>query len=166
MDRAIAIETLQRFCRTHLTGVLFDAEAGRLLDVPTSMQVAFDAGRITSMDEAIDPLSGTMYLRLTLDDGAQVAVAAPGLVFSPSMKNSGPLDGVPNAVCLADARRLRAQVEHILDDHPETRIDATVLDMVRFAIAILDGARAVGFDVGMDEAALDVLLTRIEKRRG
>jgi hypothetical protein len=61
---------------------------------------------------------------------------------------------------------LKGRVDHFLYEHPDEPPSRESLDMIMVCIAILDGARAVGFDVGDLEEGLEKSLNEIEKRRG
>jgi hypothetical protein len=67
-------------------------------------------------------------------------------------------------VCLKDFFTLKVRVDHYLYDHPDEPLPKEVLDLVMICIATLDGARAVGFDIGDLEGELEKSLKEIEGR--
>jgi hypothetical protein len=50
-------------------------------------------------------------------------------------------------------------------DHPSDPVTRDHLDLFLFLLAIVDGARAVGFDVSREERRLERILGEIEARR-
>jgi hypothetical protein len=68
-------------------------------------------------------------------------------------------------VCLKDFFTLKGRVDHYLRDHADEAPPRECLDMMMICIAILDGARAVGFDVGDLEQQLDASLDEIERKK-
>jgi hypothetical protein len=89
-----------------------------------------------------------------------------GVAFAPSFENSGPLTGLPQAVSLGDFHKLTGRIDHYLIAHAEEPPPRECLDLVMISIAILDGARLAGFDVGDLEEELEKRLREIEKRKG
>jgi len=79
-------------------------------------------------------------------------------------ENSGPVENLPPVVCLRDYLTLKQRVDHHLYDHPDQPPPRECLDLVMICIATLDGARAVGFDVGDLEGELEKSLAEIERR--
>ena len=105
------------------------------------------------------------YLVLLFENGTEVALVDPGgIAFTPSTENTGPLRDLPPVVCLKDFFTLKTRVDHFLYDHPDEPLPKEVLDLVMICIATLDGARAVGFDVGDLEGELEKSLKEIEGR--
>jgi uncharacterized protein YbjT (DUF2867 family) len=159
------IARVVRFAADHPRAVLYDEIGGRLLDVFSGKSVPVGWARIVDVVERATRDTGEPYLILLRDDGVQIVLAPAGVAFALNTRNSGPLPGAPPVVCLRDYHRLRERLDHVLRDHPEEKPGAVLLDMVRFAIAILDGARAVGLDVGTEEKALERCVVELEQRR-
>ncbi len=67
-------------------------------------------------------------------------------------------------VSLKDFLTLKQRVDHYLYDHPDVPPPRECLDLIMICIATLDGARAVGFDVGDLEGELEKSLNEIERR--
>ncbi|HEY7220191.1 MAG TPA: hypothetical protein VH985_17530 [Candidatus Binatia bacterium] len=61
---------------------------------------------------------------------------------------------------------LKQRVDHYLHDHLDEPVPRECLDVVMLCIAIVDGARAVGFDVGDLEGELEKSLNELERRTG
>jgi hypothetical protein len=101
------------------------------------------------------------YLVLVFQDGRQVALADVGFAFAPSIASTGPLPDLPQTFCFRDFRHLAQGIEAILAEEGRER---EALSAVLLAIALLDGARIAGFEVGREERALEALLRRLEER--
>jgi hypothetical protein len=69
-------------------------------------------------------------------------------------------------VCLRDFHTLKPRIDHYLYDHPDEPPPKETLNLVMLCIAILDGARAVGFDIADLEGDLEKSLSDIERRTG
>ena len=101
------------------------------------------------------------YLVLVFQDGRQVALADVGFAFAPSIASTGPLPDLPQTFCFTDFRHLAQGIEAILAEEGRER---EALSALLLTIALLDGARIAGFEVGREERALEGLLRRLEER--
>jgi hypothetical protein len=101
------------------------------------------------------------YLVLVFQDGRQVALADVGFAFAPSIASTGPLPDLPQTFCFKDFRHLAQGIEAILAEEGRER---EALSALLLAIALLDGARIAGFEVGREERSLEGLLRRMEER--
>jgi hypothetical protein len=109
--------------------------------------------------------TGAPILSLLRDDGRQLILADVGVAFEPLTVSTGPLPGLPPVVCFRDFEATEARLVHYLRDHPDDPVSRSHLDLFFFLLALLDGARAVGFDVSREERRLEALLREIEVRR-
>lgn len=151
----------------HSHAVLFDDESATLLDVASGKRVKLSWRDVTAFEEKTHPETGDPYLVLLFESGKQIALVDPGgVAFAPSTDNSGPVKDLPPVVCLRDFLTLKQRVDHFLYDHPDEPPPRECLDMIMICIATLDGARAVGFDVGDLEGELEKSLNEIERRAG
>lgn len=139
-------------------------EGGRatLFERATGKSLAFAWGEMTAAREAQNRVAGGTYVQLAFADGRALALAAPGFAFAPSIVSSGARPGLPETVCFQDFQRVFAHVEHAA---AEGGHDAEALEGILFCIAVLDGARAAGFEVGDEERALERALKQVEARR-
>jgi len=101
------------------------------------------------------------YLVLVFHDGRQVALADVGFAFAPSIASTGPLPDLPQTFCFRDFRHLSQGIHSLLDEEGRER---EALSALMLAIALLDGAKVAGFEVGREERALEGLLRRLEER--
>ena len=164
-DRTEQRATVERFARERPTAILYDDQAPALLDVGSGKSVALDWRRVERVAEGRNLETGAPYLALLRDDGRQLLLTDAGLAFAPSTAGTGPLPGLPPAVCFRDFASVEARLTHYLVDHAGEPVTRSHLDLFFFLLALLDGARDVGFDVSREERALERLLAEIEARR-
>jgi hypothetical protein len=163
-DRAAQRALLERFARERPASVLYDAAASTLLDVASGRALHIDLARVAAVEERADRDTGRPYLAVLREDGAEIALADPGIAFAPSTASTGPIDGLPRAVCFRDLAAAEARLGHFLLDHPGERPERAHLALFSFCLAVVDGARAAGFDVSAEERRLERLLGEIEAR--
>jgi len=164
-DRAAQRALLERFVAGHAASLGWDPEGGLLLDVAAQKVLALDWTRVAWLEERTDADSQRPYLAMALGDGGSLALADQGLAFAPSTATSGPLPGLPRAVCLRDLQAAEGRLTHFLLDHPDDPPERGHLETFFFCLAVVDGARAVGFDVGPEERRLERILAEIEARK-
>lgn len=162
-DRAALRARIERFALEHPGSVVYDGE--RLLDVASGKTLALDLGRIAGVEERQDRDTGRPYLALLLDEGAEIALADAGIAFPPLTGSTGPLPGLPRAVCLRDLSAAEGRLTHFLLDHPGEAPSRDHVALFLFCLAVVDGARAAGFDVGPEERRLERVLNELEARR-
>jgi len=151
----------------HRHAVLYDEESSTLLDVASGKRVRLPWHDLKACEEKIHPETKDAYLVLLFENGNQIALVDPGgVAFAPSVVNTGPLRDLPPVVCLKDFHTLKQRVDHYLHAHRDDPPPKECLDLVMICIAILDGARLVGFDVGDLEEELESSLREVEKRTG
>ena len=156
---------LRAWVETHRHVVLFDEESSSLMDVTSGKTMRLPWQDVRAFEEKVHPETKDNYLVLLLENGTQIALVDPGgIAFAPSTENTGPLPDLPPVVCLKDFFTLKGRVDHYLYDHRDERPPKEVLDLVMICIATLDGARAVGFEVGDLESELEKSLKEIERR--
>ena len=150
----------------HKHAVLYDEPESTFLDVASGKLIKVAWRALTAFEEKIHPETKGPYIVLLFESGKQLALVDPGgVAFAPSTKNTGPLQNVPPVVCLRDFMTLKQRVDHYLYDHADEPPPRECLDLVMICIATLDGAQAVGFDVGDLEGELEKSLDEIERRK-
>ncbi len=164
-DRAAQRSLVERFARERPSALLLDTEAPALFDVFSGKTLPVDWARISGVAESRNRDTGAPYLALLRDDGRQVILADVGVAFEPLASATGPLPGLPSVACFRDFAATAARLEHHLVDHPSDPVTRDHLDLFLFLLAIVDGARAVGFDVSREERRLERILGEIEARR-
>jgi hypothetical protein len=163
IDRAKA--RVRAWTEEHRRAVLYDDTNATLLDVASGKSTRIPWADVSGFEEKLHPETGETYLLLLLASGNQIALVDPGgVAFAPATENSGPIDNLPPVVCLRDFFTLKQRVDHHLFDHPDEAPPREALDLVMICIAMLDGARAVGFDVADLEGELEKSLTELERR--
>ncbi len=160
-----AKEKVRAWCDAHPQAVLYDEETSTVLDVASGKGTRLSWRDLTAFEEKIHPETQGRYLVLLWENGNQIALVDPGgVAFAPVTANTGALRDLPPVVCLKDFFTLKGRVDHYLYDHPDEPPPKESLDLVMICIATLDGARAVGFDVGDLEGDLEKSLGEIERR--
>lgn len=156
---------MTEWVQRHRHAVLYDEESSTLVDVALGKSVHLPWREVKAFEEKAHPATGDVYLVLLLESGTQIALVDPGgLAFAPSQTNTGPLRDLPQVVCLKDFQTLKQRIDHYLYAHQDEAPPKECLDVAMLCIAILDGARLVGFNVGDLEEDLDRSLREIERR--
>ncbi len=136
-----------------------------LLDVASGKSTGLPWRDVKAFEEKIHPETNDSYLVLLFENGNQLALVDPGgVAFAPSVMNTGSIRDLPPVVCLRDFYTLKQRIDHYLFEHQDEPPPRECLDLVMICIATLDGARAVGFDVGDLEKELEKSLKEIERR--
>jgi len=159
-------QAVQRWADAHKNAVLYDDDSAVIRDVVSGKAVKLSWPDVAALEEKIHPETNETYLVLLFENGMQIALVDPGgVAFAPSIENSGPLESLPPVACLRDFFTLKQRVDHYLHDHREEEPPRECLDLIMICIAMLDGARQVGFDVGDLEGDLELSLNELERRR-
>lgn len=149
----------------HRHVALYDEESSALLDTASGKSLHLPWSDVKAFEEKVHPETNDSYLVLLLEDGHQIALVDPGgVAFAPSQVNTGPLKDLPPVVCLKDFQTLKERIDHYLYVHQDEPPPKECLNLVMISIAILDGARAIGFNVGDLEGELEKSLRDIERR--
>lgn len=164
-DRAALGARLERFARDRAGSVLYDPASSTLVDLFSGKALRLELSAVAEVEERADRDTGRPYLALRRDDGTEVALAEQGVVFAPSTAATGPIEGLPRAVCFRDLAGAEAQLTHFLVDHPGEPPERTHLALFLFCLAVVDGARVAGFEVSAEERRLERLLGELEARR-
>ena len=164
-DRAAQRGLVERFTRDHAASVLYDAASSTLLDVASGKALALDWTRVARVEERLDAGTRRPYLAVRLNDGQELALADAGIAFAPGTAATGPIGGLPRAVCFRDLAAAEARLGHFLTGHPGEPPGGEQVSLFLFCLAVVDGARAIGFDVSPEERRLDEVLARLEARR-
>jgi hypothetical protein len=164
-DRAAQRALVERFVRARPGSMLFDPAGPAVLDVSSGKVLPLDLAHVAAVEERTDAQTGRPYLAIARDDGVELALADAGVAFAPRTEGTGPLEGLPPAVCFQDLSRAEGQLRHFLQAHPGEPPERGHVALFLFCLALVDGARAVGFDVAPEERRLDALLAELEVRR-
>lgn len=160
-----AKDRVGRWATAHNQAVLYDDDRSTLFDVASGKSVKVPWRDLAAFEEKIHPETNESYLVLLFENGTQIALVDPGgVAFAPSTVNSGPVENLSAVVCLRDFLTLKQRVDHYLYDHPDEPPPGECLDLIMICIATLDGACAVGFDVGDLEGELETALNEVERR--
>jgi hypothetical protein len=167
---AVALDEAKRnvllWTQKHPQAVAYDGVA-TLNDVASGRCLRLSWGDVEAFEEKTHPETQESYLVLLFENARQIALVDPGgIAFAPDTHNSGPVQGLPAVVCLRDFLVLKQRIDHYLYDHPDDPPPRECLDSIMVCIATLDGARAVGFDIGDFEGELEKSLNELERRAG
>jgi len=138
-----------------------DGKGARLLEPASGKELHVRWDEVARVEERRTPLRPAPYLLLLFADGRQLALADVGFAFAPGIANTGALPDLPATFCFADFRHLSQGVESLLAEEGR---EPEALGAVMLCIALLDGARAAGLEVGREERRLDALLRALEER--
>ena len=164
--RQDARQLVRRWSEAHQSVVVYDDESAILRDVTSGKGVKLWWRDVNAFEEKRHPETHDTYVVLLFENGMQLALVDPGgVAFAPIFDNSGRVEQLPAIVCLRDFFTLKQRVDHYLHDHRDEEPPRECLDLVMSCIAILDGARGVGFDVGDLESELEITLSELERRR-
>jgi hypothetical protein len=138
-----------------------DGASARILEPATGKTLSFRWDELSEAVVRASPQRVSPYLVLVFADGRQVALADVGFAFAPSTASTGPMPELPQTFCFRDFRHLVSGAESLLahEGHEREALEAAML-----AIALVDGARVLGFDVSREEQALEALVRRLEER--
>lgn len=158
---------IRAWAGVHSHAALYDDESATLLDIASGKTLTVAWSDLAGFDEKTHPETGDPYLVLLFDNGTQIALVDPGgVAFAPSTINSGPVENLPPVVCLRDFFTLKQRIDHYLYEHPDEPLPRESLNLIMICIAVLDGARAAGFDIGDLEGELEKSLNEVERRTG
>ena len=163
-SRAQKLATIRAYADAHRHAVLFDEPGDTLFDMFAAKSLPLESNELERVEERKDRDTGLPYLLLAYGTGHQLALSDAGVAFAPDRRNSGPVEDLPPAVCLRDFRALLDRLEHELYGHPEREPSRDSAKLVLMCIAVLDGARAAGFDVSREERQLERDLAELERR--
>ena len=163
-SRAKQLAIIRSFCARQPVSVLFDEGGGLLMDVFSTKTAPLALSSLVSVEERKKKGSEDDYIVLTYEDGRQMALADVGIAFAPDTKNTGKLEDLADVVCFRDYQSLLGRLKHELFDHPDREPTRATVLLLMTCLAILDGARRQGFDVGREEKELEVHLAELEKR--
>jgi hypothetical protein len=153
------------FCRKPLGAVAAaedeDGKGALVLEPATGKELRFKWDELAAVEEKSSALRPAPWLLLLFQDGRQVALADVGFAFAPSIANTGPLPDLPQTLCFRDFRHLSQGVEALLAEEGREK---EALGGILLCIALLDGAREAGLEVGREERRLDALLHKLEER--
>ena len=139
--------------------------APRLLDVASGKTLPLDWAASRGSRSGATRTPAGAYLALAREDGSELALADQGIAFPPVTTGTGPLEGLPAAVSLRDLEGAEGRLSHFLLDHPGEPPERAQVALFLLCLAIVDGARAAGFDVSREERRLETTLGELEARR-
>jgi len=164
MDTSAKLAAVRAYCQAHPRSVLYDEPGEALFDTFGVKTLILRGSDLETVESLTDQDTKLPYLRLALADGRQLALTEAGVAFAPDFSNSGPLTDLPDAVCFRDYRGLLDRLKHDLYGHADAPPTRATVKLLMMCIAIVDGARRAGFDVGREEREMETQLNELEKR--
>jgi len=169
---AVMISTVEQakanladWVQKHRRVVLYDNADSTLLDVASGKKVLLPWEEFEWLDEKIHPETNEPYLVLSFKEEKRIALVDPGgVAFSTPEINTEPLKYLPPVVCLKDYYTLKKRIDFYLDENLEEPPSTECVALVMVCIAILEGARFVGFDVSDMEKQVETYLRELERR--
>ncbi len=162
--RAAQLAKIRAHCAKAPPAVLFDEPSGLLMDISSGKTLPLGSGDLAQVEERLNPQTRSPYLVLLFGEGRQLALSEVGIAFAPELRNTGPLPELTEVVCFRDYATLIARLKHDLYGHLDRELTRDTVKLLMMCIAIVDGARAQGFDVGREEKELDWHLKELERR--
>ena len=136
----------------------WDGDVVTLVENSSGKKLAFDTAKIAQHREQKNPQGLGTYLNLILEHNVELVLCPVGFAFCPNFMSTGPLPDAPPVTCMTDYANLLINLEALM---AESRKNDALL-LLQVLISILDGAKVLGIDVGLEEENLDKLLTRFE----
>jgi len=164
--RTRQLDAIRSFCAQEPIGVLFDEAGELLMDVFSGKAVPLALQHLVSVEQRARKGTNAPYLVLTYDDGREMALADVGIAFAPDVANTGALEELPAVVCFRDYATLVGRLKHELFGHSDREPTQATTTLLMTCLAILDGARRMGFEIGREERELEAYLAELEKRVG
>lgn len=137
-----------------------EGDAFTLIESATGKQIVLDAKSVARHRLTPHPQGLSDYLNLVLESGLEIVLCHAGIAFAPSFVSTGPLPDAPPVACMTDYRTLFGTLSGIAAD-PSRKAEALLLFNV--LISIIDGAKAIDMDVGIEEEELEKRLAEFEK---
>jgi hypothetical protein len=161
--RTRQLGAIRGFCARQPGAVLFDEPGESLMDAFSGKTVPLALKSLISVEQKTKKGSADPYLVLTYADGREMALADVGIAFAPDTRNTGNLEDLPDVVCFRDYDTLLGRLKHELYGHRDREPDRGTVLLLMTCLAILDGARRQGFEVGREEKEVEAHLAELEK---
>lgn len=135
-----------------------DGDIFTIRETASGKEIRLDAKKILAHEIKQHPPTRTSYLILMREDGVQIILCYAGLAFAPDTTATGPLPDAPPVSSLRDYFTLQQNLQSLIAEKraPEALLVFNIL------IAILDGARRIGLNIGPEEEELSQALTAFE----
>lgn len=164
MTRSDNLALVREYCAKHAQAVLFDETGETLFDVAGAKTLPLRLDDVAAVEARTNQVTQVPYLLLRYSDGHELALSDVGIAFAPRITQTGPIEELPAVSCLRDYATLVGRIEHELYGHFDQPPTRETVRVVLMCIAILDGARTVGFDVDRETGRLEEHLSEIERR--
>jgi hypothetical protein len=163
-SREQQVGSIRAFAERVSQAVLFDEPSQVLYDIASGKTLPLRLSQLARVEERSGPKAGQRCLVLVYRDGREVALSSVGLCFAPDTRSSGAVRDLPGVVCFRDFRAALDRLKDGLYGQDECPPAREAVGWLTLALAILDGARAAGFDVAREEREVEHQLQELEKR--
>ena len=164
VTRSEQLQKLRAYCQRPGSAVFFDEPGQVLMDVFSTKSRPLKLANLEAVEERQNRQTQNPYLALRYDDGTELGLSEVGIAFAPLLVNTGPLPELPPVVCFRDYTSILERLKHELYGHREVEPTQGTVKLLMMCIAIIDGARAQGFDIGREERELEHHLKELEGR--
>ncbi len=157
------LEILDRWLKKNssLFSVRAEGDDLQVLELYSAKELQLRGASVSEVEErpnSANPLE--TYVIVLFESGRQIVFSKQGFAFAPDFTNTGPLP-LPNQVyCFQDFQNLMSQLRHVAAEADRGR---EALQILMVLIALLDGARAVGLEVGGETQEAEKILATLER---
>ena len=131
-----------------------------LMEIASTKFLNLKEDSIAALEEKKNnELIGQTYMVILFEQGTQLVLSQQGFAFAPDFSNTGPIPLPSQVFCLQDVYHFLNNLQVIVEDENRRK---EALEITMLLIALLDGARQVGLDMGKEEQQVDTMLKKIE----
>tara|TARA_B100000959_G_C14527203_1_gene437933 strand:+ start:91 stop:579 length:489 start_codon:yes stop_codon:yes gene_type:complete len=131
-----------------------------LMEIATARFLTLNENNIAALEEKKNSeLIGQTYMVILFEQGSQLVLSQQGFAFAPDFSNTGPIPVPSQVFCLQDIYHFLNNLQVVMEDENRRK---EALEITMLLIALLDGARQVGLDMGKEEQQVDTMLKKIE----
>jgi len=131
-----------------------------LMEIATAKFLSLNENSIAALEEKKNSeLIGQTYMVILFEEGTQLVLSHQGFAFAPDFSNTGPIPVPSQVFCLQDIYHFLNNLQVVMEDENRRK---EALEITMLLIALLDGARLVGIEMGKEEQQVDTMLKKIE----
>ncbi|MDP7040520.1 MAG: hypothetical protein QGI45_15285 [Myxococcota bacterium] len=131
-----------------------------LMEIATAKFLTLNENNIAALEEKKNSeLIGQTYIIILFEQGSQLVLSQQGFAFAPDFSNTGPIPVPSQVFCLQDIYHFLNNLQVVMEDENRRK---EALEITMLLIALLDGARQVGIEMGKEEQQVDTMLKKIE----
>ncbi len=100
------------------------------------------------------------YVIILLTSGNQFVLSAQGFAFPPDFSNTGDIPLPYQVYCFQDFQNIFERLRHVASEEDRKKES---LELILVLLAILDGAKKIGLEVGREEEQVNAVLSQLER---